>query len=705
MKTAAITLVLIISLIGTASAYEHQTEPSRFFPQNCDGQSFNMHWNHEPIDVYINVDTINSVEILRDSSTTYWTRTAFAEQVKMAIAEFNISAGAYIRLRYAGTTTSLSPAGIIILANPNNGSAIAFAGPTEVSCVFGDRGRITKARVVANAKDNLGAERIFQAWGYTVPNTIDVWGLFTHELGHAVGLGHSDEATLLNSAGQQYAPDHRIVMNSTWASNIRHFTKYDKDTLRILYGPNTGTIRTLQSGPSRGFGNSWRVLPDSAPPANVTSGVGKMTETAQTTLYGWADPYAATLKGFSRTNSGLYSTFSGSSSLPISMPPAMTYSPAPLLSKGKTVYTSTVECCGLVGANAVDGNTNTRWSSAFSDPQWITIDLGASYQISKVKLNWEAAYGRQYYIGVSNNNSIFTTVVYESNGNGGIDEHNVNVTGRYVRMFGLARGTGWGYSLWEFEVYGVPEYRSYWLEKDPDMVLDIPPNPPAITPYGTGFVDKKIRWMSSPDGVNWTQQGYLTDPSSGQAITTWTDSVSAGYDPYRKVFAVLWIDNQFNGLIYTMPAQGSSQTSNVYSPLYVEYWEPPSLACLNPDVGGISGCMIVGMQRVPQAPLFVMSGEISTSGTWSNTVSQQYLTFPQTQAPSVWASWSGDFILGVLERSDNSFAMYRRSLWGSTWTFSAGYGFSGYYISPPVLGGAYSSGWSHAVAATVYYGP
>ncbi|MFB9544501.1 discoidin domain-containing protein, partial [Micromonospora sagamiensis] len=30
----------------------------------------------------------------------------------------------------------------------------------------------------------------------------------------------------------------------------------------------------------------------------------------------------------------------------------------------------------------------------------------------------------------------------------------VNGSGRYVRMYGTARATGYGYSLWEFQVYG-----------------------------------------------------------------------------------------------------------------------------------------------------------------------------------------------------------------------------------------------------------
>ncbi len=104
-------------------------------------------------------------------------------------------------------------------------------------------------------------------------------------------------------------------------------------------------------------------------------------------------------------------------------------------------------------AGAVDGDSGTRWSSDWSDPQWISVDLGAVYTISRVVLNWETAYGRAYEIQVSNNGSSWTTIYATSSGEGGVEDINVSGSGRYVRMYGTERGTGWGYSLWEFEVY------------------------------------------------------------------------------------------------------------------------------------------------------------------------------------------------------------------------------------------------------------
>jgi hypothetical protein len=105
--------------------------------------------------------------------------------------------------------------------------------------------------------------------------------------------------------------------------------------------------------------------------------------------------------------------------------------------------------------NAVDGSTSTRWSSEYDDPEWIYVDLGEELTITAVRLNWEAAYGSAYQIQVSNNASDWTDVYSTSSGDGGIDDIELGDTSaRYVRMYGTGRGTPYGYSLWEFEVYG-----------------------------------------------------------------------------------------------------------------------------------------------------------------------------------------------------------------------------------------------------------
>ena len=56
------------------------------------------------------------------------------------------------------------------------------------------------------------------------------------------------------------------------------------------------------------------------------------------------------------------------------------------LALNKTATASSTENAGTPAADAVDGNTGTRWSSAFSDPQWLEVDLGSSQAICQVTL-------------------------------------------------------------------------------------------------------------------------------------------------------------------------------------------------------------------------------------------------------------------------------------------------------------------------------
>ncbi|HWF79816.1 MAG TPA: discoidin domain-containing protein, partial [Streptosporangiaceae bacterium] len=117
---------------------------------------------------------------------------------------------------------------------------------------------------------------------------------------------------------------------------------------------------------------------------------------------------------------------------------------------------SSLENSTFPASNATDGNTGTRWSSAFSDPQWLEVDLGSSQTICQVTLMWEAAFATAFQIQVSNDNSTWTSIFSTTTGTGGTQTLNVSGSGRYIRMFGTARGTQFGYSLWEFSVFGSP---------------------------------------------------------------------------------------------------------------------------------------------------------------------------------------------------------------------------------------------------------
>lgn len=130
---------------------------------------------------------------------------------------------------------------------------------------------------------------------------------------------------------------------------------------------------------------------------------------------------------------------------------------ADLLSQGKPVTSSSSENASTPASAAVDGNTATRWSSRFSDPQWLTVDLGATATISQVVLRWEAAYARSFRIQTSDDGTAWTTIYSTTAGTGGAQTLDVDGNGRYVRLYATQRGTVYGYSLWEFQVYGSGE--------------------------------------------------------------------------------------------------------------------------------------------------------------------------------------------------------------------------------------------------------
>ncbi|MFB4262547.1 carbohydrate-binding protein [Nonomuraea sp. GTA35] len=125
------------------------------------------------------------------------------------------------------------------------------------------------------------------------------------------------------------------------------------------------------------------------------------------------------------------------------------------LALNRPATASSVESAAFPASAAVDASATTRWSSAFSDPQWIQVDLGATRTVNRVRLVWEAAYGSAYQIQTSPNGTTWTTARSVTGGNGGEDDHTgLNASTRYLRIHGTARGTAWGYSLFTFEVYG-----------------------------------------------------------------------------------------------------------------------------------------------------------------------------------------------------------------------------------------------------------
>ncbi|GAA1672193.1 discoidin domain-containing protein [Kribbella yunnanensis] len=104
-------------------------------------------------------------------------------------------------------------------------------------------------------------------------------------------------------------------------------------------------------------------------------------------------------------------------------------------------------------SNVTDGNNATRWASDWSDPQWVQVDLGQVTSFDRIQLIWEGAFARSYRVEVSDDGNAWRALYDTSAGNGDVDDITTGGSGRYVRLTGTQRGTGWGYSLYEFGIY------------------------------------------------------------------------------------------------------------------------------------------------------------------------------------------------------------------------------------------------------------
>ena len=142
------------------------------------------------------------------------------------------------------------------------------------------------------------------------------------------------------------------------------------------------------------------------------------------------------------------------------------YASASLKIDGDTVMSSTnlalektavasSEDGGNTADKAIDGNGTTRWQAQSADNEYIQVDLGSVSTVNTVKITWEAAYAEKYEIQVSTDGETWTTAAVESGKAGEITSSFAAVKARYVRMQGIKRGTQYGYSIYEMEIYGA----------------------------------------------------------------------------------------------------------------------------------------------------------------------------------------------------------------------------------------------------------
>ncbi|HEY0497267.1 MAG TPA: discoidin domain-containing protein [Kutzneria sp.] len=233
-----------------------------------------------------------------------------------------------------------------------------------------------------------------------------------------------------------------------------------------------------------------------------------------------------------------------------------------LLSQGKTATASSTENAGAPASAAVDGNVGTRWSSAASDPQWLQVDLGATASITQVSLQWETASAKAFQIQTSADGTNWTTVYNTTAGPGGTQTLDVSGSGRYVRMYGTQRNTGYGYSLWEFQVYGTGGTGAGSCGTT-NAALNKTATASSTENAGTpasAAVDGNTgtRWSSATGDPQWLQVDLGSSQTVCRVSLNWETAYASAFQIQVSADGVNW-----SSVYNTTTATGGTQTLDV----------------------------------------------------------------------------------------------------------------------------------------------
>lgn len=175
---------------------------------------------------------------------------------------------------------------------------------------------------------------------------------------------------------------------------------------------------------------------------------------------------------------------------------------------------------GCVAQNAADGDPGTRWSSAFSDDEWLLLDLGTTQDFVGLELRWEAARAKAYDVLVSPDGKKWVEVCRNASGEGSFDDlYFGRQSARFVKLAFRERATSWGYSLWEVKLKGPEEERvvrasSSATNSGPGLVVDGRP---------------ETMWRSAGTGEQWVEVDLGRARPVGGVALDWGDDFATAY--------------------------------------------------------------------------------------------------------------------------------------------------------------------------------
>jgi hypothetical protein len=381
------------------------------------------------------------------------------------------------------------------------------------------------------------------------------------------------------------------------------------------------------------------------------------------------------------------------------------------LSLHQPVYASSIDNTNDAIPFAVDGNLSTRWSSAYSDPQWFYVDLGSTQSFDTVTILWETAYASAFQIQVSNDATNWTTV-WSTNGmmlsaSGGWSTSSFSpASGRYVRMYGTQRATIWGYSMFEFQVYNsmtswitnlssvhfiklkLTDARGnllsdnfYWRGTN-DLSYSALSTLPSVSPLGSAS-------YGITNGTT-TITANLTNPSSGIAFAIRLQLLNASSG--ARVLPTIYSDNYFSLLpgeskVVTIEFTNDSIASGSLQ-LVANGWNIPRQTVLdltvNPALPAIS----------PPAP---GPANVVTQGTTMTLTCSNWSGMPPYDFQWQTSAGGGDYV-NVPGATTNTLAF------GKVTTFNSGYyrlafAANGQWVTSSVASLSVSTSYNIAAAA------
>ncbi|MBV9464002.1 MAG: discoidin domain-containing protein, partial [Verrucomicrobiae bacterium] len=198
----------------------------------------------------------------------------------------------------------------------------------------------------------------------------------------------------------------------------------------------------------------------------------------------------------------------------------------------------------FAAAKAIDGDPSSRWSSHFTDGEWLQVDLGQPTEIAGARILWESAYGKDYDLAISDDGQNWTTVATVRDSDGGEDEvYFAPHSARFLKLIGVKRGTGWGYSIFEFEPLQLADVPTASAEGTTDGAPAAVIDGGAATWTGTGALTLqfpeardvgglRIQWGDphpsefsisvSADGATWTRAQAISGAGGGTNLVYFT---------------------------------------------------------------------------------------------------------------------------------------------------------------------------------------